>query len=107
MKSSKPACRISPSRCTPFTIPRTFPSRGVKNVTMRELERNGIVVAESFGRGSLKSQLKIADRLKVDLTLILGQKEAIDNSVIIRNMSNRSQETIKLKDLPEYLKEIK
>ncbi|MFA6285426.1 MAG: His/Gly/Thr/Pro-type tRNA ligase C-terminal domain-containing protein [Parcubacteria group bacterium] len=58
------------------------------------LERAGIVVAESFGRGSLKSQLKIADRLKVELTLILGQKEAIDGTVIVKEMASGMQETV-------------
>jgi len=37
--------------------------------TFGELEKNGILVAESFGRGSLKSQLRVADRLGVEITL--------------------------------------
>ena len=68
------------------------------------LERNGIVVAESFGRGSLKSQLKIADRLKVDLTLILGQKEAIDGTVIVKEMASGMQETINADKLVDEVK---
>ena len=36
-----------------------------------------------------------------------GVKEAIDNSVIVRDMSNRSQDTIKIDELLEYLKKIK
>ena len=58
------------------------------------LERSGIMVAESFGRGSLKSQLKVADRLKVELTLILGQKEALDGTVIVKDMASGNQEII-------------
>ncbi|MBU2028806.1 histidine--tRNA ligase, partial [Patescibacteria group bacterium] len=67
-----------------------------------ELEKNGILVAESFGRGSLKSQLKVADRLGVDITLILGQKEALDQTVIVKNMKTGVQEIVstdKLVDL--------
>lgn len=59
-----------------------------------ELEKNGIPVAESFGRGSLKSQLRVADRLKVEITLIIGQKEALDGTVIVKNMKTGSQETV-------------
>jgi len=55
-----------------------------------------ILTAESLGRDSLKSQLKIADKLGARYTLILGQKEALDEVVIIRDMKNGSQETIKL-----------
>lgn len=66
-----------------------------KSLRMFEsLERAGILVAESFGRGSLKSQLKIADRLRVELTLILGQKEALDGTVIIKDMASGTQEVI-------------
>ena len=66
-----------------------------KSLRMFEaLERSGIMVAESFGRGSLKSQLKVADRLRVELTLILGQKEAIDGTVIIKDMASGNQEII-------------
>lgn len=66
-----------------------------KSLRMFEaLERSGIMVAESFGRGSLKSQLKVADRLKVELTLILGQKEALDGTVILKDMASGNQEII-------------
>ena len=58
------------------------------------IEKSGVLVAESFGRGSLKSQLKIADRLGVELTLILGQKEALDGTVIIRDMVSGAQEIV-------------
>jgi histidyl-tRNA synthetase len=71
----------------------TFAKR--KSLKMFEaLERSGIVVAESFGRGSLKSQLKVADRLRVEITLILGQKEAIDGTVILKDMASGNQEII-------------
>ncbi|MCX6765633.1 MAG: histidine--tRNA ligase [Candidatus Moranbacteria bacterium] len=59
-----------------------------------ELEKNGILVAESFGRGSLKSQLRIADRLGVEITLIIGQKEALDGTVIVKDMVSGTQETV-------------
>jgi histidyl-tRNA synthetase len=71
----------------------TFAKR--KSLKMFEaLERSGIKVAESFGRGSLKSQLKVADRLGVEITLIVGQKEAIDKTVIVKDMTSGNQEII-------------
>jgi histidyl-tRNA synthetase len=59
-----------------------------------ELEKNGIAVAESFGRGSLKSQMRVADKLQAEITLIIGQKEALDGTVIVKNMKTGSQETV-------------
>ncbi|MFA6974082.1 MAG: histidine--tRNA ligase [Parcubacteria group bacterium] len=69
-----------------------------------ELEKNGILVAESFGRGSLKSQLRVADKLGVEFTLILGQKEALDKTVIIKNMVSGVQETMSTEKLAEFIK---
>lgn len=69
-----------------------------------DLEKNGILVAESFGRGSLKSQLKIANRLGVELTLILGHKETLDGTVIVKNMSTGVQETIAMGKLIDWIK---
>jgi histidyl-tRNA synthetase len=71
-----------------------------------ELEKNGIVVAESFGRGSLKSQLRVADRLQVEITLIIGQKEALDRTVIVKNMKTGSQETVTNEKLIQAVKKI-
>jgi histidyl-tRNA synthetase len=69
-----------------------------------DLEKNGILTAESFGRGSLKSQLKVANKLGVELTLILGQKETLDGTVIIKNMLTGAQETVNANKLVEIIK---
>lgn len=73
-----------------------------------EFRKVGIPVSESFGRDSLKSQLKIADKLGVKYTLILGQREALDGTIIIRDMKSGRQETVKMdrvvKDMEKSLK---
>jgi histidyl-tRNA synthetase len=59
-----------------------------------ELQKNGILVAESFGRGSLKSQMRAANRIGAEVALIVGQKEALDGTVILKDMVSGTQETI-------------
>lgn len=59
-----------------------------------KLEKGGILVAESFGRGGLKAQLKHANKLKVDFVLIIGQREALDETVILKDMESGSQEVM-------------
>lgn len=61
-----------------------------------DLRRSGFRVAEAFHKAGIKAQLRAADRQKIPWALILGQKEALDNSVIIRNMESGVQETIDL-----------
>jgi len=71
------------------------------------LRKAHIPIAQSLSKDSLGSQLAIAEKLAIPYALIFGVKEALDNTVIVRNMSNRSQETVKLSKLLEYLKELK
>jgi histidyl-tRNA synthetase len=69
-----------------------------------EFRKARIRVAESFGRDSLKSQLSRANRLGVKITLILGQREALEGAIIIRNMKTGSQETVKLERVVQIVK---
>jgi histidyl-tRNA synthetase len=52
----------------------------------------------------LKSQLKIADKYGAQLTLFLGQKEALEGTVLIRNMETGRQETVKLESAVAEIK---
>ncbi len=61
-----------------------------------DLRRSGFRVAEAFHKDGIKAQLRSADRLRVQWTLVLGQKEALDNTVILRNMESGMQETLDL-----------
>jgi histidyl-tRNA synthetase len=69
-----------------------------------DLRRANIQVGESFDRDSLKSQLKIADKYGAQLTLFLGQKEALEGTVLIRNMETGRQETVKLENAVAEIK---
>lgn len=71
------------------------------------LRKAHIPMAQSLSKDSLGSQLAIAEKLAIPYALIFGVKEAIDNSVIVRDMSNRSQNTVKIDELLEYLKGLK
>jgi histidyl-tRNA synthetase len=37
----------------------------------------------------------------------MGQKEAMEDSMVVRDILSRKQETVSLKDLPKYLKSLK
>jgi histidyl-tRNA synthetase len=63
----------------------------------------GITVSCSFGKESLKAQLKDANRMKARIALIIGQREALDSTVIIKDMNEASQETIDISDLNKVI----
>lgn len=80
----------------------------LKSINVIEILRKAhIPIAQALSKDSLGAQLAIAERLAIPYTMIFGVKEAIDGTVIVRNMANRSQETVKLTKLLEYLKELK
>ena len=80
----------------------------LKSLNIIEILRKAhIPIAQSLSKDSLGSQLAIAEKLAIPYVLIFGVKEALDNAVIVRDMSTRSQETVKLPKLLEYLKELK
>ena len=70
-----------------------------------ELRKHGVTARASFGRDSIKSQLRIANRLGIKYTLIIGQKEALDGTTILREMDSGVQETIPQEKILEAIKQ--
>jgi len=68
------------------------------------LRKAKVPIAQSLAKDSLSVQLALAEKAETPFALILGQKEALENTVIVRNMDNRSQDTVKIDKLAEYLK---
>ena len=71
---------------------------------LEELRKAKINIAEALGRDSLRTQLARADKLEVAYTLILGQREVLDNTIVIRKMDTGEQETVKMNRVVEELK---
>ncbi|MDO8604397.1 MAG: histidine--tRNA ligase [bacterium] len=71
------------------------------------LRKAHVPIAQSLSKDGLGQQLAIAERSGAPFTIIFGQKEALDNTIIARNMETRSQETVKLADLPDFVKHLK
>ena len=69
-----------------------------------EFKKAKIKVAESFGKDSLKSQLRIADKLGIRYVLIFGQKEALEETITLRDMKKGTQKTIQLKSVIREIK---
>ena len=72
----------------------------LKAVTLfEEMRRAGYRVRQAFTKDSLKAQLEIADRIGAKYSLILGQKELLDGTIIIRDMESGTQEVIDQKKI--------
>lgn len=68
-----------------------------------DLRSAGYFVAESLSKDGLSSQLERANKLGVQFSLILGQKEILDGTVIIRDMSSGIQEEVNYDKMTQEL----
>ena len=80
----------------------------IKTLTLLEVLRTHHISVHHFlSKDRITVQLENAEHLPVSHLIIIGQKEALENTATIRNVSTRAQDTISLTDLPRYLKNIK
>lgn len=83
---------------------------GAKMKTLKALEilrKSKIFVAHSLAKDKLQSQLTSAENMKTPYMLLIGQKEASEECVVVRDADTRVQESIPLCDLVAYLKKLK
>lgn len=71
---------------------------------LEKLRKAKLPVSQSVGKDKMASQIAQAERLKVPVTLILGQKEALDGTVIVRDMESRSQEIVPMNEVVDKIK---
>ncbi len=71
---------------------------------IEDLRKSKIPILQSLSKDKLSIQLVAAEKSGVETILIFGQREAIDNTVIIRDVKSGSQKTVKLDKMIETLK---
>ena len=71
---------------------------------IEDFRRSKIPLAQSFSKDSIRGQLRLAAKLGVPYALIMGQKEALDGTIIIRDMDSGMQETLPVARAIERLK---
>lgn len=78
-------------------------ARRVGLVMFEQFRQAGIPVAEASGKNALKAQLEVANKMEAEYTLILGQKEVLDETIIIRDMESGAQEIVDAKKIISIL----
>ena len=72
-------------------------------IFFEELRAKGYKASQNFVKDNLKAQLEVANKLGVKLALILGQKEIMDNTILIRDMESGMQEVYSFNKVFEEL----
>jgi histidyl-tRNA synthetase len=68
------------------------------------LRQAHVPVGQLFNAKGLGPQMQSARELNVPYLIIMGEREALDGTVIVRKVSNNAQTTVALPGLPRYLK---
>lgn len=69
-----------------------------------ELWDHNVVVHDHFGGSGVKEQLKLAEGSKAMIALIIGQKEAMDETVILRDVKSGMQEVFRYDQIIDEVK---
>jgi histidyl-tRNA synthetase len=110
LKRSKEEDTYSPlakqAQASVFFIQLGFEAKLRSFGLLETLRAAKVPVRHALNRDDLVGQLTVAERLATPYTIILGQREVVDGTVIVRNMETRSQETLPVSDLMPYLTKI-
>lgn len=71
---------------------------------LETLRRAGIPVEQSLMHERLHEQMEKAKRAAITHMIIMGHKEAIEGTVLVREVATNSQEAVLLPDLTSYLR---
>jgi histidyl-tRNA synthetase len=71
------------------------------------LRTANVPVLQSFDASHLSSQLAAAAQLGVSHLLIMGQREALDGTIIVRSTRNSSQNIIPVGEVPKFLRTLR
>lgn len=63
-----------------------------------DLRERGVRTVGALGKGSMKAQMRLADKFQVPYTLILGLTEVREGVIIIRDMAKGQQHQVPMKD---------
>ena len=72
---------------------------------LNELRMTAVPSDWSENRGSLKSQMRKADRSGADFVFIIGDRELENNKLILRNMKTSQQKEVALKNIVETFRD--
>ncbi len=71
------------------------------------LRKAKIAVHQSLSKDKLSVQLAHAEKMNIPYIIMMGQKEALEETVVVRHMITRAQDTIEISKLTVHLKKLK
>ncbi len=76
-------------------------------LVLKELQKAKVSIGHAIAKDKLSAQMGVAENSGASHIILMGQKEALENSVIVRNTATRAQEIVSIPELAEYVKKLK
>jgi len=70
---------------------------------LQKIRNAGLSADMDYSEGSLKSQMRIANKIRARFTVIVGEEELSKNMVILRNMQTKEQKEVQIDNLIDEL----
>ncbi len=83
-----------------------FDSKLLSLQIIEMLRHEKIPVYQSLSRDRLGAQVSMTEKYKITHTMIMGQKEAMEKSLIIRNTETHAQETVAITELCKFMRRL-
>ncbi|MEK7642439.1 MAG: His/Gly/Thr/Pro-type tRNA ligase C-terminal domain-containing protein [Patescibacteria group bacterium] len=105
-KLKKPSRKIKDKNKNPDLFLVQFgPEAKLKSMlVLEELRKTGKSVVHSLAKDKLGSQIIVAENSGASHLILIGQKEAFENSVLLRNVATRSQELVPISEISKRIK---
>jgi len=83
-----------------------FESKLLSLGVLELLRQANIPVYQALAKDRLGAQVTIVEKYHIPYALIMGQKEAIDKSIIVRDTETHAQDSVALEELVRYMKKL-
>ncbi|MDO8430377.1 MAG: His/Gly/Thr/Pro-type tRNA ligase C-terminal domain-containing protein [Candidatus Taylorbacteria bacterium] len=83
-----------------------FESKLLSLEIIEKLRKEKIPLFLSLARDRLGAQVSAVEKFHIPYSLIMGKKEAVEKTIIVRNNETHAQEIITIDDLPKYMRKL-
>lgn len=83
-----------------------FESKLLSLSIIESLRQAKIPLFLSLARDRLGAQVSAVEKFSIPYALIMGKKEAVEKTIIVRNNDTHAQEIVNIDDLPKYMKKL-
>lgn len=83
-----------------------FESKLLSLSVIESLRKVKIPLHLSLARDRLGAQVSVVEKYHIPYALIMGKKEAVEKSIIVRNNNTHAQNIVSIEELPAYMKKL-